>query len=609
MKALHLVTCLLLLVMTTTAQAESQRHALALGAEPKYPADFTHFDYTNPDAPRGGTRRQATLGGFDSFNPFLATGLPERNIGLIYDTLTIASLDEPFTKYGLLAETMELAEDNTWIIFRLRKEATFHDGVPVTAHDIVFSFNIIMEKGSPIYKQYYGDVASCEALDDHTVKFTFKTDTNRELPLIIGAIPALPKHFWETRDFGKANLEIPLGSGPYKLESFDEGRSSTYVLNTDYWAMDLPVARGTLNVDKLQFEYYRDAGIALEAFKAGEYDIRDENVAKQWATGYTGPAFDEGLIKKEEIKDQTTYGLQAFVFNTRRDVFKDPVVRQAMAYAFDFEWANANLFHDQYTRSASYFSNGELESSGLPSPAELELLEPLRGQIPDEVFTQTYTPPSTAAPSSLRGNLKQGLQLLLDAGWTLEDGIMTKDGVRLEFEYLLRDPNFERIVLPFFKNLERMGIKANPRMVDLTNWLERVRSFDFDMTTVGMAQSESPGNEMRFYFHSQAAEMNDSHNFMGIKNPAVDTLVEAVVNAKDREALVTAVKALDRVLLWNHYVIPGWHNSVWRVAYWDKFDRPAIQPKYAVGIGNWWIDLAKRAKVMEKRPGLEAMGF
>ncbi|AGW14618.1 extracellular solute-binding protein [Megalodesulfovibrio gigas] len=603
--------CLLLscVLCHHAAHAEPRLHALALGDTPKYPPGFVQFDYVNPDAPRGGSMRLSAIGSFDTFNGFLPKGIAAAGAGLLFDTLTVKSLDEPFTEYGLVAESMELAADNTWIIFHLRPEARFHDGVPLTARDVAFTFETLLAKGSPVYKQYYADVEQCEVLNDHAVKFSFKTGENRELPLILGQLTVLPRHYWETRDFAKADLEIPLGSGAYKVEKFEAGRSVSYVQDPNYWGRHLPVNRGGLTFERIAYEYYRDSTVAMEAFKAGEYDYREENVARQWATGYTGPAFDQKLIVKQEIPDHTTYGLQGMIFNTRREVFKDPRVREALAYAFDFEWSNENLFHGQYVRSASYFSGGELASSGLPSPEELALLEPWRGRIPDEVFTSTYQPPSTKAPGSLRENLKKGLELLQAAGWQLDGDVLKKDGKALQFEYLERDPAFERIMLPFVKNLERMGVKVVVRMVDTTQWLTRIRSFDFDMSTVPLGQSDSPGNEQRYYFHSQAADMQDSMNLMGVKDPAVDALVEAVISAKDRKALVAACHALDRVLLWGHYVIPCWHNTVWRVAAWDKFDRPAVQPKYAVGQGYWWVDVEKRARILKVRPDLTNKGF
>lgn len=600
---------LVILLAPLHSHAEPKRHAIALGAEPKYPPDFTHFDYTKPDAPQGGSFSTWTQGAFDTFNPFLPKGFAAAGVGNIYESLAISSQDEPFTKYGLVAEYMELAEDNTWITFYMRPEARFHDGAPITAHDVGFSYDILLEKGRPVYKQYYADVEGYEIIDDHTIKFTFSTGNNRELPLIISELSILPRHFWEGKDFAQANLDLPLGSGAYRIKEFDVGRHITYERVEDYWAKDLPVSQGRQHFDTIRYEYYRDSQVAFEAFKAGEYSFRQENISRQWATGYEGPAFDAGHIIKEEIRKGVTWGIQAFVFNSRREIFKDPKVRKALAYAFDFEWANANLFHGAYVRTDSYFANGELESSGLPSPEELELLEPLRGQIPEQVFTQTYAPPSTAAPSSLRQNLKQGLMLLQEAGWTLQDGVMTKNGTPLEFQILMHSPSFERVFLPMIKNLERMGVKAEIRRVDTTQWLRHVREFDFDMTTVVLPQTESPGNEQRSFFSSAAADTPDSMNLMGIKDPAVDSLVESIINAKDRKALVAAVHALDRVLLWNHYVIPGWHSEVWNVAYWNKFSQPAIQPKYALGTGNWWADPGKRDALLKAMPELAGKGM
>lgn len=578
-------------VFSTLAHAAEAKPSMSLSGEPKYGPDFTHFDYVNPDAPKGGSLKLSSLGSYDSFNPFPPKGVSADGVGLVYDTLTVKSDDEPFTEYGLVAQSMEIAPDNSSIVFHLRPEARFHDGQPITAEDLVFTFNALMDKGSPLYKQYYGDVAKVEALDEHSARFTFSRTDNRELPLILGQLPVLPKHWWEGRDFGQGSLEPPLGSGPYKLKDFSPGRSVTYERVADYWAKDLPVNKGQYNFDIIRYDYYRDETVAMQAFISGEYDLREENVSKQWATAYVGPPFDKGEIVKEEIPHDIPQGLQGFAYNTRRPIFQDPRVRQALAYAFDFEWSNQNLFYGQYKRTKSYFSNSELASSGPPSPQELAILEPFKDQLPPEVFTTAYEPPSTAGPDGLRGNLRTAMQILQKAGWEVKDGVLTNknSGLRMEFELLMSSPTMERVALPFQKNLERLGVKISLRVVDASQYVNRLRDYDFDMTTVVLPQSLSPGNEQRYYWGSQAADTPGTRNFMGIKNPAVDALLELVINAPDRQTLIERTRALDRALLWGFYVIPHFHSDYFRVAHWDKFERPKVSAPYALGLFTWWV--------------------
>ena len=576
-------------------------HALALSGTPKYPAGFTHFDYVNPEAPKGGTARQFSLGTFDSFNAFITKGVPADGLGLVFETLTTQSDDEPFTQYGLVAEKMEMPADRSWIIYYINPKAKFHDGRPITADDVVFSYNILIEKGHPLYKKYYADVEKVEKAGDLAVKFHFKAMTNPELPLIIGQIFVLPKHYWEGRDFSVAGLDPPLGSGPYKLTDFKPGHSVTYKRVEDYWGRDLPVNKGKYNFDTIIYDYYRDETVALQAFKSGEYDFRQENTAKVWATQYTGPAFDQGYIIKEEIPNDVNQGMQGFAFNLRRPVFQDRRVRAALAYAFDFEWTNKNLFYGQYTRSKSYFSNSELASSGPPSPEELKILEPFKEQLPPEVFTTGYEPPSTDGSGNIRTNLRKALKLLKEAGWVVKNGklVNSKTGQPFKFEILLVQAAFERIVLPFKKNLSRLGIDVDIRMVDTSQYINRLRDFDFDMVVLSLAQSESPGNEQRDYWSSAAARNPGSRNYIGVSDPVVDALVDLVITAPNRRELVLRTRALDRVLLWGHYVIPNWHVALYRVAYWNKFSRPKISPKYSLAFLSWWVDRAKEDKLRQ----------
>ncbi len=575
-------------------------HALAMAGTPKYAEDFKHFDYANPNAPKGGEVKLGTVGTFDSLNPFIIRGVAAAGVGLLYNTLTEQSLDEPFTQYGLIAANIELPEDRSWVIYHLRPEAKFHDGKPITAADVVFSFNLLMDKGDPMYSKYWADVVKVEALDNLRVKFSLGDTVNPELALIIGQLPVLPQHYWSSRDFTKPGLEIPIGSGPYKILAFKPGRSITYIRDDTYWARDLPINKGRYNFDKMTYDYYRDPTVSLHAFKAGEYDFRQENISRAWATAYVGPPFEDGFIIKEEIDNDVNQGMQCFVYNTRRPLFADRKVREALAYAFDFEWTNKNLFFGQYTRSKSFFSNSELASSGLPGPRELKILEPYRDRLPREVFEKEYQPPKSNGSGNIRANIRAALRLLQQAGWEIKDKqlVNKKSGDPFRFEILLYDATFERVVLPFKKNLARLGIETDIRVVDTAQFINRRRDFDFDMMIATFGQSESPGNEQREYWGSSAADIPGTRNFAGLKNPVVDELIEQIISAPNREDLVAATRALDRVLLWEYIVIPQWHIAKFRVAYWNKFSRPHIIPRYNLGFDTWWIDPVKNAKLV-----------
>lgn len=587
---LHLSTVFSLMLFSLSLQATpADSHGIAMHGDLKYPADFSHFDYVNPDAPKGGSLKEASIGTFDSLNPFIVKGTVADGTGLLYDSLMTRALDEPFSQYGLLAERLRVADDRSWIEFDLHPQARFSDGRPVTAEDVVFTFALLREKGSPFFKSYYAGIEQVDALGSTTVRFEFGDSTNRELPLIVGEVPILPRHFWAERDFETPTLEHPLGSGPYLIERIDAGRTIVYRRNSDYWGRELPVNRGRYNFDQRQYDYYRDSTVALEAFKAGQYDFRSEHAAKAWATGYTGAPFADGRIIKEEIQHQNPRGMQGFIMNTRRDRFSSPEVRQALTQAFDFEWTNNNLFYGAYTRSHSYFSNSEMAADALPSAAELEILEPIRDQVPAEVFTQVYKAPTTDGSGRNRTQLREALLLLKQAGWQLEAGkLVDSQGRPFEFEILLVQKEFERVVSPFIRNLERLGISANIRIVDVSQYINRLRQFDFDMVVYGFGQSSSPGNEQRDYWHSSSADMPGSRNLIGIRNPAIDYLVEQLIAAPDREQLVLRSRALDRVLQWNHYVIPHYHISAYRIAYWNKFAHPEISPTYDLGLDTWW---------------------
>ena len=573
-------------------------HALALHGMPKYGPGFTHLDYANPGAPKGGTLRLHALGTFDSLNPFIIKGTPAAGLsylgqGLIYDSLMEQSNDEPFSMYCLLCETVEMPADHKSITFNLRKEARWHDGTPVTADDVVWSFNTFMEKGAPFFKAYYNDVENVKAESPSRVTFTFKHGDNNELPLIISQLSILPKHYWtaEGHDFSVSSLVPPLGGGPYKIGAVTPGRSIEYVRVPDYWGRDLPINKGRFNFDRITYDYYRDSDVALEAFLAGEYDVRDENTAKLWAEAYNVPQVKDDRIIKAEIPHKRPAGMQGFIYNIRRPVFKDPKVREALAYAFDFEWSNKQFAFGSYKRSRSYFSNSELASGGLPQGRELEILEKYRGRIPDEAFTTEYNPPQTDGSGNNRANLARAKDILDKAGWAMgPDGLREKDGIKLEFEIIDSNPQFERWTLPFIANLKKLGVKAGFRTVDTAQYQNRMNEFDYDMTVMSIPQSDSPGNEQRDFWSSAKADIPGSRNYMGIKDPVIDEIVENLIKAKTREDLVAYCHALDRVLQWNFYLVPHWHIDRWRLVWWNKLQKPDHLSDLTPGITDtWWI--------------------
>lgn len=576
----------------TSGPGAEPAHALAMHGEPAYGPDFSHFDYVNPEAPKGGRLRLAVVAnGYDTFNPFVVRGIAAAGASAyLYDSLLETSDDEPFTAYGLIAESIETPDDRSWVVYNLRPEARFQDGTPITAKDVEFTFNALITDGHPFYRSYYGDVSKVTVESPHRIRFEFGDTDNRELPLILGQMPVLPEHYWQDRDFTRSGLQIPLGSGPYRISDFEAGRSVTYERIEDYWAAELPVRQGRFNFDQVRFDYYSDDTVALEAFRAGNYDFRQEFSAKNWATSYQGNRVDNGEILMEALPHSRPAGMQAFIFNTRHSKFQDPLVRKAIGYAFDFDWANRNLFHDQYTRTGSFFENSELASSGLPEGDELAILENFREQLPEAVFTEAYQPPSTEGELTLRDNLRTAMELLGKAGYEVRDGKMThaESGQALSFEFLLRQKNFERIVLPYKTNLERLGIEVSVRLVDTNQYVQRVRSFDFDVITHVFPQSNSPGNEQRDFWHSSTADLNGSRNLIGISDPVVDALVEMLIQAPDRESLIHRARALDRVLLHGHYIVPQWHVDVDRIAYWSFLERPAQTPENGFDINNWW---------------------
>lgn len=583
------------------------RHGAALLGEAKYPPGFKHFDYVNPDAPKGGVVRLGGQGTFDSFNIVVAgvKGSPEQGLGLIYETLTTPSLDEPSAAYGLLAESFSYPEDYSSVTFRLRPEAKWHDGQPVRADDVIFSFEVF-KANSPTSAFYYANVTKAEKVSDREVKFTFDEKGNRELPQIMGQLNVLPKHWWEgtaqdgrKRDVAQTTLEPPLGSGPYRLKSFDAGRSSIYERVKDYWGANLNVNVGQNNFDEIRFEYYRDSTVLLEAFKSDRIDFRTENVARNWATGYDFPARKEGRVVLEEFSIRSSGIMQAFVPNLRRDKFKDQRIRRALNLAFPFEEINQTIFSGQYERISSYFYGLDLASSGLPEGKEREILESIRDKVPASIFTTPYKNPVNGTTDELRANLREADRLLKEAGWEVKSGRrVNAKGEPLTIELLGDMPNDERYFLPYQRVLERLGIAVSVRIIDEVQYTNRVRSFDFDIITSGWAQSQSPGNEQREYWGSASARRDGSRNIAGIEDPAVDALIDKVIFAKDRDELVAATKAMDRVLLAHDYVIPQWTYLKQRTARWDRYSHPDTMPRYGASAFPtvWWYDEAKAAK-------------
>ncbi len=590
----------LLIIASWVAYAESPQpvHGIAMHGELKYGPDFQHFVYVNPNAPKGGMLRTAARGTFDSFHGHIPKGnaVSTRSI----ETLLTTSDDEAFSEYGLIAESLEVPEDRSWVIFNIRPEARWHDGELITADDVVWSFETLTTQGRDFFRRYYASVAKVEKLADRRVKFTFDEEENREMPLIVGQMPILPKHYWESRDFASTTLEPPLGSGPYRVKDFEAGRFVVYERVEDYWGADLPVNRGLYNFDIERIDFYLDDTAIRLALKAQDIDFRSENQAKAWASDYNVPSVEKGFLKKESIRHRLPTGMQAFIFNTRLPKFSDPRVRKALGYAFDFEWTNKQLFYSQYTRTESYFSNSELAATGMPEGEELEILSKFQDRLPPEVFDEPYRPPSTDGSGHARRNLRTALNLLADAGWTVEDLklVNSETGEQMKFEILLVSQAFERIVLPFTRNLSRLGIDAKVRLVDQSQYINRIRAFDFDVIISGWGQSDSPGNEQRSFWGSYTADVPGSRNFAGIKDPVIDEIIELIIQAPDRESLIARTRVLDRVLRAGYYVIPNWHIRSDRILYWDKFSRPDTPTKSGAMPARWWFD-ENKARILE----------
>jgi microcin C transport system substrate-binding protein len=594
------------------AAQKNWRHGLSLFGDLKYQPDFARFDYVNANAPKTGVVRQISIGTFDNFNIVVAgvKGALAGSIGLIYDTLLVSALDEVSSEYGLIAEAVSYPDDFSSASYRLRAEAKWHDGSPITPDDVIFSFNAF-RKYSPQLAAYYRHVAKVEKTGDREITFTFDAAGNRELPQIVGQLTILPKAWWEgtdkngkKRDISETTLESPLGGGAYRLKEFSAGRTLVYERVPDYWGHAVNVNIGRDNFDELRFEYFRDTTVALEAFKADTVDWRTENSAKNWATAYDFPAVTDKRVILEEFPVNNSGVMQAFAFNIRRAKFQDPRVRLAFNYAFDFEEMNRQIFYGQYTRIASYFQGTELACSGIPAGRELELLETVRDKVPPEVFTKPYSNPVNGNPDAVRNNLREALRLLKEAGYEIQNQklVDTKSGAPFAVEFLADDPNFERVFLFYKPSLDRLGITVSVRTVDDAQYENRLRNWDFDIITNSWGESLSPGNEQRGYWGSQAADQPGSLNLIGIKNPAVDTMIDAVIFAKSRDDLVAATHALDRVLPWNNYVVPQWTYNKVRSARWDRFGRPEQLPKYGASAFPtvWWWDADKAAKAGTK---------
>jgi microcin C transport system substrate-binding protein len=592
-----------------TPPLSSLTHGFSTYDNLKYPADFTHFDYTNPDAPKGGTLRLGYLGTFDSLNPYIVKGVPPALVLLTTATLLEDTHDRSGAYYAYGAESIELAPDRSWVIFRLNPKAHFSNGDPVTADDVIWVFEALRTKGQPMYRTYYKNIHKVEKLDERTIKFSFNTTTNRELPAILGQLPLLSKKYYETHPFGETSLKSGPSSGPYEVDTVSSGRSFVIKRVKNWWGEMLPSQKGRHNFDKIRTDYYLENNALFEGFKSGQYDLRQENIAKNWVTAYDFPAFRQGRIKREELPHSLSDGTVGLIFNTRRPLFSDIRVRKALTLLFDFPWINKHLFYGLYKRNLSYYPNSDFEAKGPPSEDEKAILQPFQRQLPPEALTQGFTLPTPQTETDHRALQEQAQDLLKEAGYEVKNATMThaKTGKPLTFEILIYDKSLEKIMLNFALSLKRVGIGVSVRNLDAAAYQLRVDNLDFDMIYAGIPQSPSLGNEQRDFFGSERADIPGTRNFFGIKNTVVDQLIEQLIDARSYKSLVNHAKALDRVLLWNYYMIPAWHSGIVRVAWWDRLSKPNITPRYrGLDITTWWFDKEKDARVNfeseEKKP-------
>ena len=596
MKKILIIFAVFTLIISLNKHAYSEKvHGIAMHGIPKYASDFENLDYVNPNAPKGGSVKFGSYGSFDNLNRVAFKGSKAAGLGYVNDTLMRRVWDEAFSLYGLIAEKVELPEDRSSITFYLNSNATFHDGSPITRDDVLFSLETFQTKGTPNQKKTYGKVVETELIGNDGIKMIFENNEDKELPLIIaGFLPIIPKKFYENLDVTKTFLDIPLGSGPYQVDSLDPGRQIKYKRVENYWAKDLPVNKGLYNFDTIIYDYYKDSNVLVEAFKVGEYDFRREYNVKRWLSEYDFKAVQNGKVILTEMNNDRPVGMNGLVMNTRRDIFNNRNVRLALSYAYDHEWINKTIYQNAYVRTDSYFDNSPLASSGLPSKNELELLNVWKDEIPAEVFTETFTPPFTDGSGNDRKNLLKAKEILEKEGWNVENGKLFKDGQEFKFEFLIVSPSDEKIALAYQSNLKKLGITMDVRTVDSSQYQERLLSYDFDMIKRYWGVSLSPGNEQQFYWGSEVGQKDGSRNYPGINSPAVDALIEKLINASNRQELTTAIHALDRVLLWGHYVVPLYHSNKDRIAYWDFFEYPDEIPLYGIVIESWWINKNKQ---------------
>lgn len=614
---------LLMIALTTASPATADGETMAdidrgtpvhaitqYGDPPKYPHGFPHWKYVNPNAPRGGAIKFGAFGSFDSLNGMIMRGEEADGLGLIYDSLTTGNSDEVAVAYGNLAESIEFAEDRSWIIYNLRRDAYFHDGHPITAEDVVWTHETLRSEGRPFYRtRFYNDVDSIEALDEFTVRFRFANTENRSLPLAIGSFSILPKHYWEERNFNETTLEPPLGSGPYRIANVNAGRSITYERVDDYWGNGLPQNIGTYNFDRITYEYYRDNTVRYEAFKGGEFDYLTVSDPQEWSTGFEGiSAVDAGTLKMELLSSTDPENFSGFTFNLRRKTFQDPRVREALTQFYDFETSRRQIHYGFFQRAMSHFPNTELAATGLPQGRELEILDQFRDRMPDHIreriFDQEFTLPTTDGSGNIRSNLRRAMALLADAGWGIEDGILTnaETGEPMTFELVYGSPTMEPTVLALVRNFERGGIRATPRFVDGSTWQNRIFDYDYDLFFGFKTAFYPPGAALRESYGSAVADIPGNYNLSGIKDPVLDALAELVISAESWESMVQATRALDRYVQWNFLTIPFYYDDSIRIAYWDMFDRPETRPKFGLAVlSTWWFDDSNPQALRENR--------